>query len=410
MSNEPSMKHNRHSYMYIKCHVIEIFWLLVPSLAVLAFNLVRGTFVDIGPDAKLYLSIADNFISTGHFIQTARPIEKFVVPFGVPLILTVFRAVRLSVEAIIAVQHFMLGLTCMLLYKTEHVLFGKGGFASLFFCVAMLRTRLNPNNIYLEHYFLLLLAVLLYLSVQTEMPDKKRLTLMNAAGVYMVACRAVLAPVYIAVLVYSFVVFLRRRISAGRFAAFLLIPVVLFGCNTLVNYRETGYPIVMDSYSGDGFYCANNPNASTGYYSRSIFDTIGDAYYAVKDDPNLDFVEKNERLKEMGKEWVLENPGKFLTNTVQKFREDFIWIWRYTLIPCFLGAMHMIATEQKRRKWVILTLAINLIVAVITSMGLVVPRYTVVVWPLAALHLSAITHPTLKRLKERFSRKRKINA
>ena len=70
---------------------------------------------------------------------------------------------------------------------------------------------------------------------------------------------------YIAVLVYSLVLLLRRRLSAGRFVVFLLIPVLLFGANTLVNYRETGYPIVMDSYSGRDLYAANNPDTSTEY-------------------------------------------------------------------------------------------------------------------------------------------------
>jgi hypothetical protein len=313
----------KNLYIYIKRHARELFWLLAPSLGALVFNLLwRGVIVKLGPDAKLYLSIADNFLSTGHFIQTARAIENFVVPFGVPLILTLFRMARFSTEAIAVVQHFMFGTTCMLLYKTEHTLFGKGGLAPFFFCVAMLLARINPSNIFVEHYFLLLIAVLLYLSVQTEMPDKKRLTLMNAAGVYMVACRAVLAPIYIAVLVYSLVSLLRRRITSGRFAVFLLIPVILFGCNTLVNYRETGYPIVMDSYSGADFYVANNPNATTGYYDGSVFETIGDEYYELKNDPSLNQVEKNARFKEMGKKWISENPGTFLSNTFKKLNAN----------------------------------------------------------------------------------------
>lgn len=395
---------------YIKRHAGEIFWFIVPPLIALIYYAMKGVFICLGPDAELYYSIAENFRTTGHFIQTARDYALFVVPFGVPLILTVLRLIGFTLPMIIAIQYLMFGTTCMLLYKTERILFGRGGFAPVFYSVALLRAQIDLYDIYLEHYFLLLIILLLYLSVRRDMPVKKRLTYMNLAGMYMVACRPVLAPVYAAVLIYSLVLLVRRQIPAGRFVVFLLIPAVLFGANTLVNYRETGYPIVMDSYSGRDFYAANNPEASAGYYSSHIYESFGEEYTAVQNDPNLDRVQKNELFKKMGTKWVMENLDLFQCNTAKRFAEDFVWIWRYSLILCFFGAMHTIAACPKWRRWAAVTLAVNLIVAVITAMGLVMVRYTVVVWPLAALHLSAITHPTLKRLKERFSRKRKINA
>lgn len=395
---------------YIKRHEGEIFWFVVPPLIALIYYAVKGVFIYLGPDAELYYSIAENFRTTGHFIQTARDSALFVVPFGVPLILTVLRLIGFTLPMIIALQYLMFGTACMLLYKTERILFGRGGFAPVFYSLALLRARIDLYDIYLEHYFLLLIILLLYLSVRRDMPVKKRLTYMNLAGMYMVACRPVLVPVYAVVLIYSLVLLVRRQLPIGRFAIFLLIPVLLFGANTLVNYRETGYPIVMDSYSGRDFYAANNPEASAGYYSSQIYESFGEEYAAVQNDPNLDRVQKNERFKEMGKEWVMENLDLFQCNTAKRFAEDFVWIWRYSLILCFFGAMHMIAACPDWRRWAAVTLVVNLIVAVITAMGFVMVRYTVVVWPLAALHLSAITHPTLKRLKERFSRKRKINA
>lgn len=395
---------------YIKRHEGEIFWFVVPPLIALIYYAVKGVFIYLGPDAELYYSIAENFRTTGHFIQTARDSALFVVPFGVPLILTVLRLIGFTLPMIIALQYLMFGTACMLLYKTERILFGRGGFAPVFYSLALLRARIDLYDIYLEHYFLLLIILLLYLSVRRDMPVKKRLIYMNLAGMYMVACRPVLLPVYIAVLIYSLVLLVRRQLPVGRFAIFLLIPVLLFGANTLVNYRETGYPIVMDSYSGRDFYAANNPEASAGYYSSQIYESFGEEYTAVQNDPNLDRVQKNERFKEMGKEWVMENLDLFQCNTAKRFAEDFVWIWRYSLILCFFGAMHMIAACPDWRRWAAVTLVVNLVVAVITAMGFVMVRYTVVVWPLAALHLSAITHPTLKRLKERFSRKRKINA
>ncbi len=401
---------NKTVLSYIKRHAGELFWFIVPPLIALIYYAVKGVFIYLGPDAELYYSIAENFCTTGHFIQTARDSALFVVPFGVPLILTVLRLIGFTLPMIIALQYLMFGTACMLLYKTERILFGRGGFAPVFYSLALLRARIDLYDIYLEHYFLLLIILLLYLSVRRDMPVKKRLTYMNLAGMYMVACRPVLLPVYIAVLIYSLVLLIRRQLPAGRFAIFVLIPVLLFGANTLVNYRETGYPIVMDSYSGRDFYAANNPEASAGYYSSQIYETFGEEYTVVQNDPNLDRVQKNRLFKEMGKKWVLENLDLFQCNTAKRFAEDFVWTWRYSLILCFFGAMHMIAACPEWRRWAAVTLAVNLIVAVITAMGLVMVRYTIVVWPLAVLHFSAIAYPTLDRLKERFSRKKKIKA
>lgn len=396
-------------FSFVKRNKREIACFVFPMIAEVIVGFLRGYFIYIEPDAQVYYSIAENFRASGHFIQTVRDLEFFVVPFGVPLILTILRLIGFTLPMIIALQYLMLGASTLLLYKTERILFGKGGFAPLFYYIALLRLHIGTYDLYIENYFLLLMIVILYLSVRTDMAEKKRLTLMNLAGLYMVACRPVLAPVYAAVIVYTLIQVFRRRFSAVRFAVMLLIPVLVFGANTLVNYRETGYPVVMDTYSGKDLYIANNPDPCD-YYFVEEYASYGDDLPMFQENPELNRLEKNEMFRDAAVQWILNNFSTFQVNTVRRFAENFIWIWRYTLIPCFLGAMHMIATEQKRRKWVILTLAINLIVAVITSMGLVVSRYTVVVWPLAALHLSAITHPTLKRLKERFSRKRKINA
>ena len=99
--------------LFAKQHAGEIFWFVVPQLAAFLFCAVQGTFVKLGPDAKLYYSIAENFCTTGHFIQTARDSAFFVVPFGVPLVLTILRLIGFRLPMIIAVQYLMLGTACM---------------------------------------------------------------------------------------------------------------------------------------------------------------------------------------------------------------------------------------------------------------------------------------------------------
>ena len=57
---------------YIKCRAGEVFWFAIPPLAAFFYYAVKGVFVYLGPDAQLYCSIAENFCTTGHFIQAAR--------------------------------------------------------------------------------------------------------------------------------------------------------------------------------------------------------------------------------------------------------------------------------------------------------------------------------------------------
>ena len=387
---------------FVKRHKCELLCFVLPMAAEAVLGLLRGYFIRLEPDAQLYYSIAENFRATGHFIQTARDAELMVVPFGVPLILTILRMIGFTLPAIIAFQYLMLGTACLLLYKTERILFGKGGFAPLFYYIALLRAHVGTSGIFVEHYFLLLMIVLLYLSVRTDMADRKRLTLMNLTGMYMTACRPVLIPIYAAVIVYTLALVFRRRITVGRLAVLLLIPALVFGANTLVNYRETGYPVVMDTYSGKDLYMANNPDAGD-YFSEEEYAVCGDDLPEIQEDPGLNRLEKNKILRNAAIRWILDNFGTFQLRTIWRFAESFIWLWRYALIPCFLGAMHGIAAGKKWRRWTVLTLVLNLIVAVITSMGIIEARYTIVVWPLASLHLAAISYPTLDWLKSVFS-------
>ena len=59
------------------------------SCGIAYYNLrVHGSLYLQSDDGDLYLSIARNLLQNGHFIQTARPIEAFVVPPGLPAMCT----------------------------------------------------------------------------------------------------------------------------------------------------------------------------------------------------------------------------------------------------------------------------------------------------------------------------------
>ena len=79
-----STRENRGAY--------RLCWAL--AFAIAFFGMVRynlqtsGSLYLQSDDGDLYLSIARNLLENGHFIQTARPIEAFVVPPGLPAMTT----------------------------------------------------------------------------------------------------------------------------------------------------------------------------------------------------------------------------------------------------------------------------------------------------------------------------------
>ena len=82
--------------------------LVLPGLLMLRMEtMTMGVIGHQTPDAVLYLSIADNFVNTGHFIQTARDVKGMVVPPGTPIMLTVYRLLHAS-NRIMLVIHFLM--------------------------------------------------------------------------------------------------------------------------------------------------------------------------------------------------------------------------------------------------------------------------------------------------------------
>ena len=68
-----------------------------------------------------------------------------------------------------------------------------------------------------------------------------------------------------------------------------------------------------------------------------------------------------------------------------------------TLLPVG-GAVLMITHEERREKRSLQKglLAMNILLAVLTSFGIPEIRYTAVIWPLAALHFAALPHRLLE--------------
>ena len=120
-----------------------IMWLLLLTIpAILMLLMEKRVMGEIGhqtPDATVYLSIADNFVNTGHFIQTDRGVEGMVVPPGTPLMLTIFRLFHFSNRIIMYVHILMFGTCNILLCETEKRINGIGIWAPIIYTMANLR-------------------------------------------------------------------------------------------------------------------------------------------------------------------------------------------------------------------------------------------------------------------------------
>lgn len=92
---------------------------------ILIYNLRNLGFLYVPtPDGNLYLSVADNFWKTGHFIQSARPYEKgMIVPFGFPAILVVLKLAFRDSGGIVFMQYLIFVSTGILINRVIMKLF-----------------------------------------------------------------------------------------------------------------------------------------------------------------------------------------------------------------------------------------------------------------------------------------------
>ena len=125
---------NGNNKLFRSRNVIRFLLCFFLPAAMLLYERIRlGAIGNLTADAELYLSVADNFLNTGHFIQCIRWFPGFVVPPGMPLILLILRLLKFSVPMIIGFQACMFGMSCLLLEETEHRLFQRYGIAPVIY-------------------------------------------------------------------------------------------------------------------------------------------------------------------------------------------------------------------------------------------------------------------------------------
>ena len=377
--------------------IIRLAILAAPTALLLMYEYFRmGKIGNLTADGRLYLSVADCFISTGHFIQYIRWFPGFVVPPGLPLVLLLLRLLKFTEPMIIGFQAVIFGCSCLLLAESERVLFGRYGLCPLFYLLGYMRCRLLLGNIMVEHYYLFLLCLILWLILCTN--GRWKLLWLNLAGLFLLLTRPVLSPVYVAILGYTLVFAGRKRKLFSAFAA-VLLPALVLSANLAVNYRETGELILLESYSGADLYITAYPDAPvTIEEGESYLDETRDAIYY---DENMTMAEKSRLLGNMAKAFVREHPGEYLWKTIRRFGVLFLKSYGYlTLLPAAGAALMIIREENRQRRMLLISLlTLNILLAILTSFGIPEIRYTAVIWPLTALHAAALPHCLAERRK-----------
>jgi len=374
--------------------MIRLAVLVIPTAVLLLYEYFRmGKIGNLTADGRLYLSVADNYLTNGHFIQYVRWFPGFVVPPGLPLFLLLLRALRFTEPMIIGFQAVLFGGSCLLLAESERELFGRAGLSPLVYLLGYMRCRLLLGNIMVEHYYLFLMCLILWLVLCAG--TRRKLLWLNIAGLFLLLTRPALSPVYLAILGATLISSWKRRKPVDAVAA-LLLPILVLGLNLVTNYRETGEIILLESYSGTDLYitaCADAP--VTIEEGENYLDETRDAIYY---DENMTMTEKSSRLGNMAKAYVREHPGEYLWKTVRRFSVLFLKSYGYLTMLPVVGAILMITSgESREKRFLQLGLfAMNIVLAVLTSFGIPEIRYTAVIWPLAALHCAALFYQLLE--------------
>ncbi len=341
------------------------------------------------PDARVYLSIADNFISTGHFIQTARGVEGMVVPPGVPFVLTLLRFFRFSNRMLLGVHALLFGVSNILLYETERRITGKGIWAPILYTMANLRCLIILGNTLVEHYFLFLLCLSVWIAY-SEMPPEKKLICLNLTGLALLMIRPLLSVVYLPILVYSLIWSCKNRKTA-LVAGLVLLPAIVLGLNLAVNYRETGEFILLENYSGSDLYTATSYDAPVHTEDANTYSD--ETLYAISHDASLTMQQRNRLLKEHAREALRDHPGRVLRNGLLRGYELFLKVYVWATLYVLAGGV-LLALEEYRqgklRSAAILALALALVAA--SSFGVPDRRYSIVIWPAASVHGAYLTH------------------
>lgn len=366
----------------------------------------KGKLYFESPDGNLYFSIAKNFVDTGHFIQTARTNELgFVVPFGLPLIYTILYALFHGIRGIVFVQYIIFGILFVLIRRVAKCLFRIPFMDMLMLWIVFwndsFQLYINPAYLLTEVWtaFLIVLWIYMYMSIKDI---TKQYSNMLICSIALMCIRPAFSLFFIVTLIMCILQMIKDKHIYKKYICILSAFLILCFINTAVNYRETGTIVLFENYSGLAFYQANNVNTKTyGYSSAAANDFVEERFWPLENNAALTRGEKSKIMSVWARDYILSNLGKVVSNIYEKFINLFVinYRWDIYILPI---ALILIPKVQKKKG--IIIAAIILSEAIITSMGLVLHRYSSFIIPIYVLFKVWLLDSLINLFKTKFSK------
>ena len=368
---------------WLKMHKIEIMIFIFVLLFIPIYNLINyNELYTLSGDGDLYISIAENFLQTSHFIQDIRPHEiNMVVPPGLPSILTILYFIGHTTSFVIFVQYLLFALFSVVLYKAINNFYPNKiisilGVIIYCFSDAILTSTGSPRYIMTEVYTqFIFIAVLHVMSIKKYDFEVKTKLLMPILLIGSLI-RTVLFTLFFIDIVIYIVLLIKNKHSFKFLLKFSIVVIAILSINTMVNYRETGEFIPIQNYGAIPIYQANNANTSTKAYSSSISEQFSDDYFfEVYNNKELTTSEKSRLLSEETKKYVMSNLSTVIKNALIKFKNMFITPYYLDFYVWVIGSIILFVVT--RRKELIYLFFTNLIIMILTSFGLNIFRYSI---------------------------------
>lgn len=344
-------------------------------------------------DGNLYFSIAENFLKTGHWLQSARPHEaNMLVPPGLPLICLVSALLGGGYELAIAFQYILFALCGVFLSRAAAALLGKRSFLAdviivyWFLKMVFMVPAVNPAYLLTETYTLFFLCLAAAVLLSPSLTTERKTTILTVALFIQYIIRPVAGLLWVISLCVMGILTIQKRFPVRKAVALAMSFVLFLGVNTLVNYRETGYVVMIENYGGVPMYQANNSNTKTYSYHSGIAEEFSDQFFFdVYRDSTIDVQQRNSILKEAATEFIKENPVFVVRNAAVRFRNLFISPYGYHFWTLFLALAVFWWRKRITTVQTLLLFAGFIAVTVIPPFGLFILRYSIPCIPFYAL-------------------------
>ena len=322
-----------------------------------------------------------------------------IVPPGTPIVFLVFWLLFHTEKAIVCFQYFLFGLDCVLCAEAvRELLYGivKNQIINRFFplCAAILFARyalktncVNPALLLTENYTVFLICLILLLCAKWKRAGKNKV--LYLFGTLLLLCffrPACIGMVFVAAVAVGCFED-RKKLPYKAIVAEFCVFGVLLGINGYINCRETGEFVIIENYSGQGIWLANNENTIPTWYDSSMaVEMMSSEMQAIQNNDKLSYSEKNSIYSTKGKEYILHHPLNTLNN--MRIKNDRLFINGISLCAFVLFILGLLLLRGKQVLSSFQMLVFGggfFMISVTTVLGLLVLRYIAPVIPFYAI-------------------------